>query len=162
MLKTIVGQFKDGQDAKQALRNLYHRGFDRHSIAPTFTDQGFFSEIWQAGFFGAVSGASIGVFIGLFSAISRLSVYRLNNLMATGAWNEFFSLILLGTAISAVIGGILFLTIIWLGLCRTEHHSFIENAQQNGMLVTVKAKNHHVSQVKRIMEQARAIDCQVT
>lgn len=135
---TVVGLFRDRDDAEKAIRALHDAGFSEREIGIAMRDaaeQKDISERTGATGEGAKKGAvSGGVVGGLAGLLGALLIPGLGPIVVAG----WLGSTLVGAGIGAAAGGLIG-GLIDLGVSEDEAHHFEKGVQSGGILVTVNA-----------------------
>ncbi len=137
-MSTVVGLFRDRDDAEKAIRALHDAGFSEREIGIAMRDaaeQNDISERTGATGEGAKKGAvSGGVVGGLAGLLGALLIPGLGPIVVAG----WLGSTLVGAGIGAAAGGLIG-GLIDLGVSEDEAHHFEKGVQSGGILVTVNA-----------------------
>jgi uncharacterized protein (TIGR02271 family) len=156
---TIVGVFRDRNDAERAIDELHRLGFRDDQIgfavrgedgtagATTTAQEG--GNVEEGALAGALAGAGIG---GIIAAAASLLIPGFGPVIAGG----ILATILGGAAIGATAGGMLG-ALIGLGVPEEEARYYDNEFQQGRILVTVKADGR-ADEAHRVLSQHGAYD----
>jgi len=141
---TVVGVFRNRDDAEHAIDELHRMGFrdeeigfaargDDHSVTHTTTDRA--GDTGSGALSGAIAGAGIGGFI---AAAAAVLIPGFGPVLAGG----ILATVLGGAAVGAAAGGIMG-ALIGLGVPEEEAHYYESEFNEGRILVTVKAGSRY-------------------
>jgi len=155
---TVVGVFRDRDDAEHAIDELHRLGFrdedigfaargDDHSVSHTTTDKA--GDTGSGALSGAIAGAGIGGFI---AAAAAVLIPGFGPVIAGG----ILATVLGGAAVGAAAGGILG-ALVGLGVPEEEAHYYESEFNEGRILVTVKAGSRY-SEARDVLFRHGAYD----
>lgn len=147
MPKTVVGLFRDVQDAETAVRRLETAGFTLDHVS--IVAGNWTSEPETEAKTGVARGAAVGGGIGLVAGLMALAVPGIGPVLAGGSIVAALTGIGVGAAAGGVIGG--FSTV---GIPEEEHGHYSERLRQGEVLVAVRAEDDHAAEAAQIMQSS--------
>ncbi|HEV3168330.1 MAG TPA: hypothetical protein VGZ22_30275 [Isosphaeraceae bacterium] len=159
-MPTIVGLFESQTEAHAAVRRLQASGFRQDVIGVAMRD-GSSDELAtvstysdrrpQGAATGAVSGAGVGVLMGLALAGSTIAIPGVGGFLIGGP----LAAALAGLGVGVASGGLLG-ALIGLGIPEAEAYHYAAGLEQGGVLVSVQASREHAGIARRILDQESA------
>ena len=154
--RTVVGLFRDRNDAEQAISDLKDAGFTREQIGIAIKDRSEQREltegtessaVGQGAAAGAISGGLVGGIIGL---LGSLLIPGLGPIVAGGVLESM----LVGAGAGAATGGLIG-ALMGLGVSEEDAKHFDTGIRKGGTLVTVDAGSR-VDEAERILHSSNA------
>lgn len=158
-MATVIGLFKDHDEADQALASLEDSGLTRDEIG-LLAQRDAVEDVLRAGReeaavgsagAGAVGGSALGGLIGLLAGASAIVVPGIGPALAVGAWASVLGTTVAGAGIGAAYGGLVG-ALIGFGVTEEQTHVYVEGVQQGSILMVVQpedAKDARVADILR-------------
>lgn len=166
-MDTVIGLFKDHEEADAALASLEEVGFTRDEIGllaqreavEEVLDSDREEAAVESAGAGVLGGSALGGLIGLLAGASAIVVPGIGPAMAAGAWASVAGTTAAGAGIGAAYGGLVG-ALIGFGVAEEQTHLYVESVQQGNILMIVQPKGDHLTRAEEIMQEhgAFAID----
>jgi hypothetical protein len=165
-MQTVVGLFESKAEVESAIRRLQAAGFDSESIGVAMrdrTESGELAEATGAGDLteegaaaGAVSGAGLGILIGLALVGSTIVLPGVGPFVVGGALaGGPLAAALAGAGIGAVSGGLIG-GLVGSGIPEDEAEHYASGLERGGILVSVRVPDDRADEARRILDEEGA------
>ena len=168
---TVVGLFRNPEDADQAIQRLRSQGLDdtqvsvmaREPVIPLPTKDYILKkdEVAFGRITGATAGATVGIFFGALLGLTALSVPGIGLVLSLSTFATILGSAILGSIVGAVAGGLLLSRLAKMGLSEEQANLSAERTIRGELLVAVQTDEAHVKQVEESLREANAADMNV-
>jgi hypothetical protein len=161
MTTTVVGLFDDLDHARMAVQDLRELGITNADIGfATHDARGEYGRSLEAAGSGAATGAAAGALLGgiggLLVGLGALVIPGIGPIVAAGPLAAALGT-LAGAGVGAVTGGVVG-SLVDLGVPEEEAQYYVEGVRRGGTLVTVKAPDRQVDQVRQVLGDHHAVN----
>ena len=146
-MTTVVGLFKEIQDANKAVEALKQQGLSDTEMSVLarkeilddleIDSQEKSNEVTMGAVAGAASGATFGTFAGLFLGLTAIALPGIGPVISVGALATILGSTIIGAGVGAAAGGLLLGALVKMGVPETEAHLYSEGVRRGGILVAV-------------------------
>jgi hypothetical protein len=157
-MKTVVGLFDSRDEARSAITRLHEQGVRHDAISVAMKDEHDTAEVVAAtgahdlsgegATSGLVSGAGVGVLVGLAIAGSTVLLPGIGTFLIGGP----LAAALTGAGIGAVSGGLIG-GLIGAGIPEEEAEHFSAGMERGHVLVAAHVGDHEVDQIRTIFDE---------
>lgn len=165
-MTTVAGFFKNLSEITKVVQILKRQGFDSSQInlrtnpnlAASETQiepERARNETVAAVIAGAVSGATIGLFLGILWAVKTLSLPFPGAAFTVNDMRSFITLIAVGVGFGAAVGSLLLLGVVMLARPVKEALFSIQGSKPDGLTIAVEVPEEQVLEVKKVLDEAK-------
>lgn len=168
---TVVGLFRNPEDADQAIQRLRSQGLDnaqvsvmtREPVIPPPTRDYILKkdEVAFGRITGATAGATVGIFAGVLLGLTALSVPGVGPALSLSTFATILGSAILGSIVGAIAGGLLLSRLAKVGLSEEQVNFSAKRATRGELLVAIQTDEAHVKQVEESLREANAADMNV-
>jgi len=159
-MDTIIGLFRDRDDAEQAVAALEEADFTRDEVG-LLAQRGAVEDILapdreeaavESAGVGALGGSALGGLIGLLAGASAIVVPAIGPAVAVGAWAGVLGTTAAGAGVGAAYGGLVG-ALIGFGVTEEQTHIYVEGVQQGGILIVVQPEDGRKTLAAEILRE---------
>ncbi len=157
-MKTVVGMFDTQDEAKAAIERLHRLGISRDAISVAMKDSrktadlttstGTHDMSGEGATSGLVSGAGVGVLVGLAIAGSTILLPGIGTFLIGGPLAAALTGAGIGAASGGLIGGL-----IGAGIPDEEAEHFSSGMERGHVLVAAHAGDHEAAEIRRALDE---------
>lgn len=168
-MTTVVGFFKNISEVTKAVQILKRQGFDSAQInlrtnpkaAPAETEpKRARNETITAAAAGAVSGATIGLFLGIIWGVKTMTLPFAGAALTGSDVASFLTSVATGVGLGAIVGSLLLLGIAMLARPVKEALFTVQGSKSEGLTVAIEVPEEQVLEVKKVLDEAKSTKSQ--
>jgi len=167
---TVVGLFRNPEDADQAIQHLKSHGLDARQVSvmapekaipPSSKYMWIKDEIAFGRITGATAGGTVGIFAGILLGLAAMSIPGIGPILSAQTFVIVLGSASLGTVVGALVGALLLGGIAKMGLSEEQANPSAEGVKRGDLLVAIQTDEAHVKQVEESLREANVADVNI-